>query len=351
MFGVLALLWPQLTVLALALAFGAYALVGGAIPLGAAWRNRGKRWSALACAAASALSVVVAMVTALWPGLTALVLVVMAGAWAVVTGCLELWAALRMRQGLRHVWLWLVSAVVSVAAGVLLWLRPDVGAVAISLVLGACALVAGGVWLVSTWREHRVHTGRGGGPPPGPRGPLTSRPFVRLVTAHRGPPTAVRRGKVRKAGEHRDTAVRQGRRSGGALALAVRLPWRWALAARRATVGLPLASMGEICVEPHWWWAVRPRPGRGYRFRPGRWCVGELETPTAGTSSPCVRKGRCSWHRPSAPTPPTPASRFRHRTPKAMRPGCDRPPERHEDAAEVGEHGRCIRAYCLEAVP
>ncbi|KOU05338.1 hypothetical protein ADK86_07390 [Streptomyces sp. NRRL F-5755] len=59
--------------------------------------------------------------------------------------------------------------------------------------------------------------------------------------------------------------------------LVVRLPWRWGLAARRATVRLPLASVGEIRVEPHWWRAVRPRPGRGYRFRPGRWCVGELE--------------------------------------------------------------------------
>ncbi|MFH8597490.1 HdeD family acid-resistance protein [Streptomyces rimosus] len=160
MFGVLALLWPQLTVLALALAFGAYALVDGAILLGAAWRNRGERWSALACTAAGALSVVAAMVTSLWPGLTALALVVMAGAWAVVTGCLELWAAVRVRRELRHAWLWLVSAVVSVVAGVLLWLRPDAGAVAISLVLGVYALVAGGVWLASAWREYRAYAGR-----------------------------------------------------------------------------------------------------------------------------------------------------------------------------------------------
>ncbi|KOU05344.1 membrane protein [Streptomyces sp. NRRL F-5755] len=160
MFGVLALLWPQLTALALALAFGAYALVDGVIFLGAAWRNRGERWSALACAAAGALSVVAAMVTSLWPGLTALALVVTAGAWAVVTGCLELWAALRMRREVRHAWLWLASAVVSVVAGVLLWLRPDAGAEALSLVLGVYALVAGGVRLASAWREHRAHTGR-----------------------------------------------------------------------------------------------------------------------------------------------------------------------------------------------
>ncbi|MET8768267.1 hypothetical protein [Streptomyces sp. NPDC004658] len=59
--------------------------------------------------------------------------------------------------------------------------------------------------------------------------------------------------------------------------LVVRLPWRWALAARRRTVRLPLRFVDEVRVEPHWWRAVRPRPASRYRFRPGRWCVGEIE--------------------------------------------------------------------------
>ncbi|GGZ90008.1 HdeD family acid-resistance protein [Streptomyces echinoruber] len=140
--------------------FGAYALVDGAVLMTTAWRHRRERRSALACAGAGALSVVAAVVTALWPGLTALALVVMAGAWAVVTGCLELWAATRMRHELRHAWLWCGSAAVSVAAGVLLWLRPDAGAVAIALVLGVYALVAGGIWLAAAWQERRAHAGR-----------------------------------------------------------------------------------------------------------------------------------------------------------------------------------------------
>ncbi|GAA2196081.1 hypothetical protein [Streptomyces bangladeshensis] len=59
--------------------------------------------------------------------------------------------------------------------------------------------------------------------------------------------------------------------------LVARLPWRWALAARRRTVRLPLKFVDEVRVEPHWWRALRPRPGRRYRYRPGRWCVGEIE--------------------------------------------------------------------------
>ncbi|MER6408687.1 DUF308 domain-containing protein [Streptomyces viridosporus] len=142
---------------AAAVVFGAYALVDGAMLMTTAWRHRRERRSALACAGAGVLSVVAAVVTALWPGLTALALVVAAGAWAIITGCLELWTATRMRQELRHAWLWRISAAVSVVAGVLLWLRPDAGAVAIALVLGLYALIAGGLWLAAAWREYRTH--------------------------------------------------------------------------------------------------------------------------------------------------------------------------------------------------
>lgn len=161
-FGVLTLLWPQLTVLALACVFGAYALLDGAMLIAAAWRHRHERRPAAACTAAGALGVVAGLVTALWPGLTALALVVMAGAWAIVTGCLELWVATRMRHELRHAWWWRASAVVSVVAGVLLWLRPEAGAVAIALIIGVYALIAGGLWLAAAWGEYRARTGRGG---------------------------------------------------------------------------------------------------------------------------------------------------------------------------------------------
>ncbi|MGA5895203.1 HdeD family acid-resistance protein [Streptomyces venetus] len=172
-FGVLTLLWPQLTVPALAWVFGAYALVDGVVLLGTAWRHRQERRPAATCAAVGALGVAAGLVTALWPGLTALALLVVAGAWAIMTGCLGLWVATRMRHELRHAWWWRASAVVSVAAGALLWLRPEAGAVAIALVLGVYALIAGGLWLAAAWRAYPTRTGRGErswpGPPSGAR--------------------------------------------------------------------------------------------------------------------------------------------------------------------------------------
>ncbi|MEV7075828.1 hypothetical protein [Streptomyces sp. NPDC093990] len=70
--------------------------------------------------------------------------------------------------------------------------------------------------------------------------------------------------------------------------LVVRLPWRWAPAARCRSVRLPLECVEEVRVESHWWRAVRPRPGRRYRFRPGRWCVGEMEH-ARGRDFPALR--------------------------------------------------------------
>lgn len=141
----------------LALVFGAYALADGAMLMATAWCHRRAHRPAAACAGTGVLSVVAAAATALRPDPTTLTLMVTAGAWAITTGCLELWAAARMRHELRHSRLWRISAAASVAAGVLLWLRPDAGAPAIALVLGLYALAVGGIWLAAAWREYRAH--------------------------------------------------------------------------------------------------------------------------------------------------------------------------------------------------
>lgn len=80
-FGVLTLLGPQLTVLALAWVFGAYALVDGVMLLCTAWRHRHGCLPAVACAAAGALGLAAGL-AAVWPGLTALVL----GSWQASPG-------------------------------------------------------------------------------------------------------------------------------------------------------------------------------------------------------------------------------------------------------------------------
>lgn len=155
-FGVLALAWPDLTVLALAILFGAYAFVDGVGLLVDALRQRqdGPRraWAIVG----GLLGVAAGVVTLLWPQITALVLVVLAGAWAIGTGIAEILVAVRLRRVLRGEWLLALAGAVSVLAGVLILARPAAGAVALGTVLGVYALLAGILLLFAAWRLRRL---------------------------------------------------------------------------------------------------------------------------------------------------------------------------------------------------
>jgi uncharacterized membrane protein HdeD (DUF308 family) len=150
-FGILAVLWPGVTVLALALLFGAYALVDGVGMLIASVRRRADRRQRVAYLLSGLLGLVVGLVTLFWPGITALVLVVWIGVWALVTGLLDIWAAARRR---RH-WLVAVVGVLSILAGLLVLVRPGVGALAIAQVIGVYAIISGVLMLAQTWRLRR----------------------------------------------------------------------------------------------------------------------------------------------------------------------------------------------------
>lgn len=156
LFGVLALVWPEVTVLALALLFGAYAIVDG-IGMIASGLDRGdresRRWLYVV---AGLVGIAAGILALLWPRPTAVALVVLAGVWAVVTGVLEIAAAVRLRRELAGEWVIALLGLISVTAGVIMLLRPDVGALALAIVLGIYAIVGGVVLLVAAWRLRKA---------------------------------------------------------------------------------------------------------------------------------------------------------------------------------------------------
>jgi uncharacterized membrane protein HdeD (DUF308 family) len=154
-FGVLAILWPAVTLVALALLFGAYALVNGVMEIVAAFRRQPDATRRAALVLAGLLSVAAGIIALVWPGVTALALVVIVGVWAVVTGGLEIWAATR----LPGQWLSLLFGVLTMLIGVLVLVRPGIGAVALALTIGVYAIVAGVLMLAESWRIHRSMTG------------------------------------------------------------------------------------------------------------------------------------------------------------------------------------------------
>jgi len=82
-----------------------------------------------------------------YPGMTAGVLVVLIGVWAIVVGAAEL-AAARSIRGSDSGWL-TVSGVLSILLGVLLIIWPGIGAVTLAIVFGAYLLAFGVTMLIA----------------------------------------------------------------------------------------------------------------------------------------------------------------------------------------------------------
>ena len=143
LFGIGALVWPPAAVAALVLLFGAYALVDGIFNIVAAVRvpREGGRWGWLVFS--GVIGIATGLITFFFPGITAVALVLLIAFWSVVTGVAEIIAAVRLRKLIRHEWLWILSGLLSVAFGVLLFLLPAAGAVALAIWIGAYMLVFG----------------------------------------------------------------------------------------------------------------------------------------------------------------------------------------------------------------
>ena len=100
------------------------------------------------------VGLIVGVLTFLWPGITALALIWFIAAWAVVTGVLEIAAAIRLRREITGEWLLALSGVLSVAFGLLVIAFPSAGALGIAWLLGAYAAAAGIVLIVLGVRLH-----------------------------------------------------------------------------------------------------------------------------------------------------------------------------------------------------
>lgn len=162
LFGFSALLVPGLTFAALVLVFGAYAFADGVLALVSSFQRGAAvrlRW---VHAVEGLVGIIAGVVTVLWPGLTAIALLYLVAGWSLVSGILGLVAAVRLRKVIRGEWLLALSSISSIGLGLLLALLPGPGALALTLWIGAYALVSGVVLLALSLRLrsylHDSHT-------------------------------------------------------------------------------------------------------------------------------------------------------------------------------------------------
>jgi len=164
LFGVAAIMWPAITLVTLAALFTAFALLAGALWVFGAVRHRKsdqRWWVMLLLGGASIVAGVVAM---LYPSLTIVALVLIVGANALVSGVLDIVVALRLRKYIEGELLLILTGIASIVFGMLVLLFPlGAGALALAWLVGFYALVSGAMLValslnVRAWS--RLHTPR-----------------------------------------------------------------------------------------------------------------------------------------------------------------------------------------------
>jgi len=142
-FGVIAFLWPAITLVALTYLFGIYAIVDGLAAIWAAFNlpgEAGPRWWLGLSGVVSILAGIVAFV---YTGMTALVLLVFIAVWAIIIGVLQLYAAIQLWKVIDNDWWLILSGLLSIAFGAVLIAWPSTGALALIWTIAWFALFFG----------------------------------------------------------------------------------------------------------------------------------------------------------------------------------------------------------------
>jgi uncharacterized membrane protein HdeD (DUF308 family) len=158
-FGILAFVWPGITIASLVLLWGAYAIADGIFALWAALSGGGAgpgtRWW---LAIVGILGIAAGIIAFVWPVLTAGVLLLMIAAWAIVTGIMEIIGAIALRKEIEGEWWLILAGILSVLFGLLMFMQPAAGALAVVWMIGAFAILFGvdHIALALRLKKHRA---------------------------------------------------------------------------------------------------------------------------------------------------------------------------------------------------
>jgi len=153
--GIVAVAWPQVTVFALVIVFAVYAFVAAGLEAMRAFSSD-SGGPTVGHLLLGLIDVGAGIVALTWPGITALALTLIVATWAVVGGLTEFALGFRAHQRAGTRAYFILGGLLSVAFGVVIFARPDMGAITLALLFGLFNLVAG-TWMLVEGIELR-HT-------------------------------------------------------------------------------------------------------------------------------------------------------------------------------------------------
>ena len=163
LFGALTLTNPAISLAALVFLFGGFAIADGVFTIASAIVDRRgePHWGSLLVS--GILSLCIGVATFVMPGLTAMVLLFLIAAWAIVTGIARIATAIRLRKVISGEWVLVLVGLLSIVLGVLLIAFPGAGALAVVTWIGAYAVVIGILEIVLAFRLRKWSHEHGAG--------------------------------------------------------------------------------------------------------------------------------------------------------------------------------------------
>lgn len=159
-FGIAAFLWPGLTAIALVLLFGAYSIVDGVVTIAASLRNRAAndRWGWMLLE--GVVDIIAGVIVLVFPTIIAISAVFLVAVWAIIRGLLELVMAIRLRQEINNEWFLALGGVASIIFGVILILNPGPGLIGLVWAIGGYAVVFGVLMIALAIRAGQMSESR-----------------------------------------------------------------------------------------------------------------------------------------------------------------------------------------------
>lgn len=155
LFGLVAIFWPGISLNALVMLFGIYAMIDGAITLGVALRLPAGEPRRMLLLPVGIAGLGIGLISVFWPGATVIVLVYAVAAWSLIFGIIEIAGSLRLKKQFGPDWPLSKGGILLVIFALLLLFFPDAVAVAATWIIGVFALMIGIALLGFAWRQHK----------------------------------------------------------------------------------------------------------------------------------------------------------------------------------------------------
>ena len=143
LFGLTALLLPTVTIEILVILVGAFFFADGVLSIIGSFASKEVEVSWWVSLLEGLAGVAIGILTFIWPSATLVAIILLIAIWALLTGVLEIIAAVRLRKLIRGEWFLGLSGMISILFGSILLARPEVGAVALVWIIGAYAIFFG----------------------------------------------------------------------------------------------------------------------------------------------------------------------------------------------------------------